>query len=73
MCNFGAREVWRNGIISVSSYLDVETSKDQYCLIKTTPLEFIVGYIMEDYVGDRSLKRLPQISLNLINGYISSY
>ena len=29
MCNFGAREEWRNGRISVSSYLDVDISNDQ--------------------------------------------
>ena len=28
---------------------------------------------MKDAIGDRSLKRLPQQRLNLINGYISSY
>ena len=29
MCNFGAREDWREGRIVVSSYLDVDTTKDQ--------------------------------------------
>ena len=28
---------------------------------------------MEDAVGDRALKRLPQIGLNFIDGSISSY
>ena len=37
------------------------------------PLDFIVVYIMEDATGNRYLKRLPQIRLNFIDGYISSY
>ena len=73
MCNFGEQEVWRDGIRYVSSYPDVDTSKYQYCLINPIPLDFIIGYIMEDSVGDRYLKRPTQRSLNLIDGYISSY
>ena len=73
MCNFGARSVWSNGRIAVSSYLDVETIKYQYHLIIPTALYCILGYIMEDYFGDWDLKRLPYIRLNLIGGYISSY
>ena len=38
-----------------------------------TPLDCIVGYIMEYDIGDRSLKRLTQRSMNIIDGYISSY
>ena len=73
MCNFGAREECMEGRRSVSSYLDVETTKDQYRLLNPTPLDCITGYIMEDAVGDRDLKRLPQIRLNFIDGCISSY
>ena len=36
-------------------------------------MECIKGYIIEDAVGDRTLKRLPKRRLNLINGAISSY
>ena len=57
----------------VSSYLDVDISNDQYHLLNPTPLGFIVGYIMEDAIGDRALKRLPRRRLNLIYGSISSY
>ena len=73
MCNFGAQAEWRNGRRAVSSYLDVETSKDKYRLINTTPLDCITCYIMEDAVGDRYLKRLPQRRIKLIDGSISSY
>ena len=73
MCNFGARTEWREGILVVSYYLDVETTKDQCRLLNPKHLECISGYIMEDAVGDRSLKRLPQRNLNLIDGSISSY
>ena len=58
---------------SVSSYLDVEIRNDQYRLVNSTPLEFITGYIMEYAIGDRSLRRLPQRKLKLIDGSISSY
>ena len=59
MCNFGSREEWRKGRIVISSYLDVETTKDQCRLLNPTPLDCITGYIMEYYVGERALKRLP--------------
>ena len=39
MCKFGAREEWWEGIILVSSYLDVETTKYRYYLINPTPLD----------------------------------
>ena len=70
MCNFGARSEWREGRRVVSSYLDVETTKYQCRLLNPTPLERIAGYIMADTVGDRDIKRLPQIRLNFIDGYI---
>ena len=73
MCNFGAREDWRKGRIFFSSYLDVETTKDQCRLINPTPLDWITDYIMDDAVGERALKRLSQIRLNFIEGSISSY
>ena len=63
----------REGRRVVSFYLDVETTKYQCRLLNPTPLDFITGYIMEDSVSDRALKRLSQRRLNLIYGYISSY
>ena len=60
-------------IIVVSSYLDVETNKDQCRFLNHTPLDFITCYILEDSVSDRALKRLPQIRLNSIYDSISSY
>ena len=72
MCSFGAREDWREGRSVFSSYIYVDTRNDQYRLLNPTPLDCIVGYIMEDYVGDRTLKRLPQRSLKIFNGSISS-
>ena len=72
MCNFGARAEWRGGIIVVSSYLDVETTKYQCCLLNPRTLDLITGYTMEDAVVERALKRLPQRRLNFIDGSISS-
>ena len=72
MCNFGVRSEYREGIVVVSSYLDVETTKYQCRILNPTPLDCITGYIMEDAVGVRYLKRLPQIRLKFIDGYISS-
>ena len=73
MFNFGARAEWRNGRRSVSSYLGVQISNDQYLLVNPTPLYCITGYIMEGAIGDRYLKRLTQKKLNIIDGSISSY
>ena len=64
MFNFGAHAEWRNGRRVVSYYLDVEISNDQYHLVNPTPLKCITGYIMEDSIGDRDLKSLPQKRLN---------
>ena len=57
----------------VSFYLDVDTTKYEFRLLDNMPLDCIAGYIMEDDVSERALKRLPQISLNFIDGSISSY
>ena len=38
MCNFGSWEEWRKGRRVVSSYLDVDTTKDKCRLLNTTPL-----------------------------------
>ena len=73
MCNFGSRAEWRKGRRFGSYYLDVETTKDQCRLFNSTPLDCIAGYLMENAVGDRASKRLLQIRLNFIDGYISSY
>ena len=73
MCNFGSRAEWGNGRRAISSYIDVEIRNYQYRLVNPTPLDCITGYIMEDSICDRSLKRLPQRMLNLIYGSISSY
>ena len=73
MFNFGAREDCREGRRVFSYYLDVETTKDQCRILNHTHLERIAGYIVEDAVGDRDLKRIPQRRLNLIYGYISGY
>ena len=70
MCNFGARAVWRNGRTPIRSYIDIDSRKYKYLLIKPNPLDFIVGYTMEVTFGDRALKRLPQRRLNLIKSSI---
>ena len=64
MCNFEVLEEWRNGIRAVSSYPDVEASKDQYRLLNPTLLGFITGHIMDNAVFYRALKRMPQRRLN---------
>ena len=56
--------------LSFSYYLNIETGKDQYHLISPNPLDCIAGYMMEDAVVDRDLKRMPQRRLNLIDGFI---
>ena len=73
MCNSGSQEEWREVRIVVSYYIDVDTTKDQFHPLIHTPLDCITGYIMEDYVGDTDLKRLPQRSLKCMDGSISSY
>ena len=73
MCNFGSLVEWRKGRSVISSYLDVETTKDKFRLPSHMPLDCIAGYIMEDAVNERALKRLNQRRLNFIDGCISSY
>ena len=73
MCNFGARTEWRNGRRAISSYLDVEIIHDKYRLVNPNSLECIKGYIMEDAIGERDLKRMPQQRMNMIDGSLSSY
>ena len=43
MCSFGEWADWSSRIIPISSHLDVETRKDQYFLLNTTPLDWITG------------------------------
>ena len=73
MRNFGSYAEWSNGRRSVSSYLGVEIRNDQYHMFNPTPLYCIAGYIMEYYIDDRALNRLPQQNLNLIDSSNSSY
>ena len=73
MCNSGAWAEWMNGRRAVSSYIEVEISNDQYRLVNPTPLDCIAGYIIQYAIGDRSLKKLPQQRMNLIDGSISIY
>ena len=42
-------------------------------LLDPTILDCIAGYIMEDAVGDRSLKRLHKRGMDFIDGSNSSY
>ena len=42
-------------------------------MVNPTHLYYITGYIMENDIGDRALKRMPQRSLNIIYGSFSSY
>ena len=72
MCNFGSRAKWREGIIVVSYYLDVKTTKNQCCLLNPIPLDCIVGYIFEDAVADTDFNRLSCIRLKFIDDSISS-
>ena len=60
MFNFGSRAERRRGGIDISSYLDVVTTNYQCRLLNPTPLDCIAGYIMEDAVSEKDLKRLPQ-------------
>ena len=71
ICNFESQGKWREGRSVVSYYLDIETTKNQFRLLNPTPLDCIAGYIMEDAVGGRYLKRLPRIRLNFIDVSIS--
>ena len=73
MCDLESQSEWREKIRVVGSYLDVESTKDQFRILNPTPLDCNTGYILEDTFGDRDLKRLPQRRLKFIYGYISSY
>ena len=73
MCNFRSQSEWRKGRSVISSCFYVKTTKYQCRLLNPTPLDCITGYIMEDAVGERALKRLPHGRLNFIDGSIFSY
>ena len=65
--------IWRKGRRVVSSYLDVDITKDQCHIFNPNNLDCITCYIMEDDVSDSYLKRLPQVRPNFTYGSISSY
>ena len=44
MCCFGSQEEWSEGRRVVSSYIDVETTKYQFCILNPTTLDCITGY-----------------------------
>ena len=67
MCNFGAWEEWRIRRIYDIYYLDVDTIKDQDRLINSKYLDYIKVYIMEDYVGYKSLNKIPNQRMNLVD------
>ena len=60
MYKLGAWAEWRIRRRAVSSYLDSDTRKDKDCLLEPTHLYCITGYIMEDALGAKALKNLPQ-------------
>ena len=73
MCYFEARGECRSRKRAVSSYIVLDTRKYQDCFLNKTHLLRISGYIMEDVVGCRDLKNMPQIRVKLIHVSISSY
>ena len=73
MCNFGSRAEWSKGRRVISSYLDVDTTKDQCCLLNPTPFDCITRYIMDYAVCERDLNRLPQRTQNIVDCSISNY
>ena len=60
MCDFETWSEWMSSLRDTSYYLDVDTRKYQDNLLNKTPLELIKGFIMEDYVGAKSLKNITQ-------------
>ena len=56
--------------IYASSYLGVNTRKDQNRLVNPTFLDSTTGYIVEYDVGAKSLKNMPQLRLNFTNGSV---
>ena len=67
ICDVESRSVWGGGRRTISSYLDIDVRKYQYCLFNIAPLDDITGYIMKDSVGDSCFNRLPQRRLNLFD------
>ena len=49
MCNIGAWSEWRDKIRVVSSYPDVDSTKDQFRIINTTPLDCTTGLYNRGY------------------------
>ena len=70
MCNFWSWEDYSTGIRAISYYLYVDNSECKYHILNPTPFERITGYIMEYYFSNKSMKKLPQKCMDLIDGYI---
>ena len=73
MCNSRAREKWEGGAHRVSDALDVAVTANNHSILNPSPLDTIIGYIMQDEKGEGDQKKLLQRSLNIIDGCINSY
>ena len=73
MCNFGSYKQCRSGRREVSSYIDVGFTNYQYRILDPTLLETTTGYIMEDSVDAKYMKKLSQQNIIIIYGSVSSY
>ena len=73
MYNFELYIQWSSVRRVISSYTYFNNSKYQDRILNPFPLYCIKGCIMEDSDGDKAVNNIPQRSLNLIYGSISSY
>ena len=73
MCNVGVREKWEGEACRVSDVLDVAVTADNNRIFNPSPLDTIIGYIMQDAKVEGAHKKLPHRRFNIIYGCINSY
>ena len=71
--NVGARSAWKGGVRIVSDALDVETTADNLRILNPSPLDTIIGYIMQDTKGEGARENPPHRRLNIIAVSLNSY
>ena len=73
MCNVGARAEWKGVVHRVSDALNVAVTAENLRVLNPSPFDTIIGYIIQDAKGEGDREKLPQRSLNIIDGSINSY
>lgn len=64
---------WKDRVCQPSSFLDLKLSADQLELFNPSPLQTVMGYILDDAQGKNAKKLLAKRRLDVITGNVASY